>query len=293
MTGSAAPNPYLVRVHRVMDHVRRNLDGELGLEALAKVACFSPYHFHRIFKATTGETVTAFVQRARLERAAYLMKASPRRAMASIAVEVGFSEQSDFSRLFRRRYGIAPSRWDRSSRLDDEGLVDHDAIVAALDDEPLEARLVERPAVRLAYVRVRTPFIGPSLREGYERLIAWLEAQGVDWRARALLGLSWDHYETTPLQDVRFDFGFHVPDGVMAGAEFGVHELPAVRAVEVHCDGPLARIAMAWTYLYERWLPSSAYEPLDLPGLKRFRRRPDEIGWDRWDLDCSIAVRAL
>ena len=83
-----------------MDYVRRNLDSDLSLDELAKVAYFSPYHFHRIFKATTGETLVQFTQRARLERAAYLMKASPERELGSIALEVGFSAQSDFSRVF-------------------------------------------------------------------------------------------------------------------------------------------------------------------------------------------------
>ena len=104
---------YARRVHRVMDHVRENLRGELSLEALAKVAHFSPYHFHRVFKSVTGETLTRFVQRSRLERAAYLMKSSPSRELGSIAHQVGFSAQSDFSRVFRKHYGVAPSDWDR------------------------------------------------------------------------------------------------------------------------------------------------------------------------------------
>ena len=88
-----------------MDYVRSNLAGDLSLEQLARVAYFSPFHFHRIFKVTTGETLASFTRRARLERAAYLMKASPKRELGSIALEVGFSCQSDFSRAFRRLYG--------------------------------------------------------------------------------------------------------------------------------------------------------------------------------------------
>ncbi len=282
---------YEARVHRVMDHIRSNLDGDTSLDTLAKLAHFSPYHFHRIFRATSGETLTAFVQRARLERAAYLMKASPDRSLVTIALECGFSEQSDFSRLFKKRYGVAPSKWDRKSRLDDQGIVDPDAVREAIERTPMNARLVDRPACRLAYVRLRFPFMGDALRVGYQRLTGWLDTKGFDWRRGTLLGMSWDHYETTPLEDVRFDFGFSVGDDIEADDEFAIHELPAVRAVEVYCDGPLSKVAMAWTYLYEDWLPASDYEPADLPGIKRFRRRPDEVGWDVWEVDCSIAVR--
>ena len=82
------------------------------------MASFSPHHFHRVFRAVTGQTLNVFTQRARLERAAYLMKSSPERSLASIALDAGFSAHSDFTRVFKQHYGVAPSRWDRRSRLD-------------------------------------------------------------------------------------------------------------------------------------------------------------------------------
>jgi AraC family transcriptional regulator len=286
---------YADRVHRVMDHVRAHLDADLSLEALARVACFSPYHFHRIFRVTTGETLTQYIQRARLERACYLMKASPRRPLGSIALEVGFSAQSDFSRVFRQRYGMAPSRWDRRSRLDPQTVPDYAENMRRVIADGFEpkARLVRHPACRLAYVRMQTPFLGEPLRAGYARLTRWLEARGIPWRERQLLGMSWDNYETTPLDQVRFDFGFTVGPEVQAEDDIGIHVLPAVQAVEVHCLGELSTIAVAWNHLYDEWLPASDFEPADLPGIKRFRRRPDELGWSTWDVDCSIAVRPL
>ncbi|MEM7307623.1 MAG: AraC family transcriptional regulator [Planctomycetota bacterium] len=288
-------NPaYSERVHRVMDHVRSHLDGDLSLDALARVACFSPHHFHRIFSAAAGETLTRFVQRARLERAAYLMKASPERELGSIALEVGFSAQSDFSRVFRQRYGVAPSAWDRRSRLDEEGIEGYDATIAAVRTDWTPAvRVVERPACRLAYVRLRGAFHDGVLAGGLARLTAELEERGVDWRSSALVGLSWDNYETTPLDQVSFDLGLTVGPKVRAGGELGLHTFPAVRAAEVHSRGPLSHVAVAWDELYNVWLPGSQLEPVDLPAMKRFRPVPAEVGWETWDVDCSIAVRPM
>jgi AraC family transcriptional regulator len=61
---------YEKRVNRVVDHVQAHLAEELSLPALARIAAFSPFHFHRVFKVTTGETLFGFIQRLRLERAA-------------------------------------------------------------------------------------------------------------------------------------------------------------------------------------------------------------------------------
>jgi len=48
---------YVARINRVMDYIGANLNGDLCLEKLAGVANFSPYHFHRIFRGMTGETL--------------------------------------------------------------------------------------------------------------------------------------------------------------------------------------------------------------------------------------------
>ena len=56
-------NPdYVDRINRAIDHVTRNLGEPLDLDAVAKVACFSPHHFHRIFRALVGETLGSFIK---------------------------------------------------------------------------------------------------------------------------------------------------------------------------------------------------------------------------------------
>ena len=71
---------YDKRVNRVIDHIREHLAEELSVAGLARVAGFSPFHFHRVFKALTGETLFGFVQRRRLAPLArILLDDAPRR----------------------------------------------------------------------------------------------------------------------------------------------------------------------------------------------------------------------
>lgn len=64
---------YIHRINKVIDYIEQNLDSELSLERLADVALFSPYHFHRIFSAFMGETLSGFIRRKRIEKAASLL----------------------------------------------------------------------------------------------------------------------------------------------------------------------------------------------------------------------------
>ena len=78
-------NLYIQRINTVIGHIRENLNDDLSLEALARVAGFSPFHFHRIFKSITGETINEIVTRLRLERAVVLLRATPKLSITDAA----------------------------------------------------------------------------------------------------------------------------------------------------------------------------------------------------------------
>jgi len=102
---------YEQRVNRVIDHVRAHLTEELSLEGLARVAAFSPFHFHRIFRALTGETLSAFIQRLRLERAALALTHHEDQGVLTVALDSGFSSAATFARAFRAHFGMSATEW--------------------------------------------------------------------------------------------------------------------------------------------------------------------------------------
>lgn len=117
-SNTAQNDVYTRRINTVISHVRENLDGDLSLDALSRVGCFSKFHFHRVFKSITEETVNDMVVRMRLERAANLLRTVPRLSITAAAFEVGFSSVSVFSRAFRKHFGVSARQWDRKSPLE-------------------------------------------------------------------------------------------------------------------------------------------------------------------------------
>lgn len=109
---------YEDRVNRVLDYIAGHLDSELSLARLSRIGCFSPFHFHRIFQGVTGETLNSHVRRVRLERAAVLLKASPRKRITDVALETGFAGTAEFSRAFKNHFDRTASSWDRRSPLE-------------------------------------------------------------------------------------------------------------------------------------------------------------------------------
>jgi AraC family transcriptional regulator len=106
---SKAPSQGLApqQMRQVIDFVQDRLSQDLSLEDLAQQAGFSPYHFARLFRRTTGESPHQFVLRMRIERAQQLLQ---RRdiPLAHIAMESGFANQSHFTQVFKRYLGVTP-----------------------------------------------------------------------------------------------------------------------------------------------------------------------------------------
>jgi AraC family transcriptional regulator len=104
-----------LRVARVRDWVMAHLAEPFGLAEMAAVACLSPYHFSRSFKAATGLAPRAFAQACRIEQARHLL-VDTQMPVAAVAQACGFSDQSHFTTSFVRATGTTPGRFRRVHR---------------------------------------------------------------------------------------------------------------------------------------------------------------------------------
>jgi AraC family transcriptional regulator len=104
------------RLRQVKEYVEAHLSDDIKLADLAGVACYSEYHFCRVFKASTGQSPYQYVVQRRMQEAMKQLQARPHARVASIAQEVGYSSPSHFSRAFKKHHGVAPSRCQRKGR---------------------------------------------------------------------------------------------------------------------------------------------------------------------------------
>jgi AraC family transcriptional regulator len=281
---------YRERVNRAIDYITRNLASPLRLDDVAQVACFSPYHFHRIFRAGVGETLHDFTRRVRLERAVFLMSHAPGRSLTDIALACGFASSSDFSRAFRQRFGVAPRAFDlrefRRQRRDDmnEAVASGDTLPATgSDDGEFCVRLRTLPARRVAYLRVFQPYEPGRVQAAAARLVAWARARGLadgQW-----LGYQWEDPEIVPPEQCRYDVGLEVPEAAVL--EDGVSEarFPSMTVAEVDIAGSIALELRALDWLYKTWLPQSGFVPDHQPGFEAWHGEPFAHG------DTYFAVR--
>lgn len=259
MAQPATSLDYGGRIERVLAFLADNLDRALDLDRLADVACFSPFHFHRIFHALTGETVAESVRRMRLHRAALelIERETP---IARVAARAGYGSQAAFTRAFRSAYGAPPAAYRASAP-------------APCDESDVTVRTDE--ALALVALRLEGPYerIGAT----FERLNALAAARGwVDGSTR-YFGVYHHDPAGTPEADLRSDACLTAPDGFAGEGELRPLTLAGGRhAVLLHV-GPYAELHRAYTWLYREWLPQSGTVPADRPCVEEYLNNPRQV----------------
>lgn len=107
---SATRRELYKRLLRGKDFLDSFHDQELRLDEVARAACLSSYHFHRLFHQIFGDTPNQYLQRKRLARACALLRGT-NRGVTAISLDVGFASSTSFSALFRKNFGCSPREY--------------------------------------------------------------------------------------------------------------------------------------------------------------------------------------
>ncbi|MEX0348979.1 MAG: GyrI-like domain-containing protein [Paracoccaceae bacterium] len=256
---------YEARMLRVLDHIHDNSDGDLSLDALADVAAMSRFHWHRVYRAMTGETCAQAVRRIRLHRAAGWLLQSDK-APEQIASDVGYPNPKSFARAFTEAYGVSPTAYRRAGHLTPA----HPQFRTG--DYPMHPVTTRNePARRM---------IGLAHKGSYMEIGKSFESFGAICEARQL----WP--EVGPVLAIYLDNPDEVPEAELrsfAGAEFrgadvpeGMEErqIPGGKTAVLTYKGPYSGLHAAYHSLFGNWLPDSGEEPDDQPCYEIYLNDP-------------------
>lgn len=273
---------YRERILRVLLHIQEHLDEALSLEELAGVACFSPYHFHRVFQGMVGEGVMAHVRRLRLERAAYQLKATER-PVTRIAFDAGYETHESFTRAFAAMFGEAPSRFREARATPPLGRAPSGVHYLAKDrlkdfrnldtgGSQMDVRIEQVAPMKVAFVRHVGPY--STCGAAWDKLCRWAGPRGLFGPRTLLIGISHDDPEVTPPDRIRYDACLTVDERVAAEGEIGVQEIRGGRyAVTVH-RGPYEKLGETYARLCGEWAPAHGHELGSAPCFEIYRNDP-------------------
>jgi AraC family transcriptional regulator len=282
---TATEQTYQERLLKVQRHIQEHLDDELTLVGLARVAHFSPFHFHRIFRGMTGESLAGFIRRLRLERAAMFLRSS-RRPVTRIAFEAGYDSHEAFTRAFRSRFGMAPSAYRRQRIAED--LVGHeDTVVLAERRHSLSRYIItqaggttmkitvkELPEMRVASVRHTGPYA--QCKGAWDALCMWAGPRGLIGPRTRFFGISHDDPEVTPPDKIRYDACLTIEGDIKPERGITLQTIGGGRYVTVTHKGPYEKLSDTYAVICGQWAPQSGHELRAAPCLEEYLNSPDE-----------------
>ncbi len=326
---SRNPNPhhieYIARINRVIDFVSDNIDQELSLGKLAAVANFSPFHFHRIFRALVGETPNSYVQRIRAEKAASQLINNPGKSITEIALDCGFSGSAPFARVFRDTFKMSASRWRAAGKPPEStngtlkskngqlfskihrefsvspGYFDpdtHNQFWEITMKEGMQAKVEVRhmPEMSLVYVRHIGPYQGDSkLFEGlFGKLMTWAGPRGLlRFPETKSICVYYDDPGITDEQKLRIDVCITVTEDVDVEGEIGKMTVAGGRYAVARFEVKGEEFQQAWDAVYGGWLPESGYQPGDGPCYEIYHNDPQQHPEGKCIVDICVPVKPL
>jgi AraC family transcriptional regulator len=283
-------NHYRQAVIRAADEIESRLREPISLDAIARHAGFSLWHFHRIFAEMTGDSLGAYIRKRRLTAAAADLQQS-RRPILGLALDYQFESHEAFTRAFRAAFDVTPSAFRRRgglawNRTRPRLTLRH--LKRLPRQTTMEPTIIELPALHL--LGLSTRFIGPMSPDAdnlgvipklYGRfcpLIGQLQPQA-DKYIYGAARCPTDQDRRHP-DELEYLAGVNVAASRRAVAPFTSWHIPAGTYACFTHRGPVANLGETINYAFGSWLPRSQFVHTGEPNLDRQDERFGDGGKD-------------
>jgi AraC family transcriptional regulator len=295
-TTNRSKDNYRLVVQKAITYINENLASDIDLEQVAKVASLSMFHFHRIFSALQGETLSRYVNRVRLERAANWLIKNPSASITEIAFTCGFSSSAAFSRSFKDHFGMPASRFrDLKSgefkRLINQSRRPDIAMPAkSLKSWVEQIHVREMPHYLVAYVANMEGYNLQKICASWNKIIRWGTTKKLIDSQTLMIGVSFDDPFITPQDRCRYYACITVPEKPPPNDKVGWMEISAGKYAVCRIECFAEEIAPVYHALYGEWLPESGFLPANMPSYEIYYQMPETHPEHKYVFDICLPV---
>ena len=273
---------WLNRFNAALDYIENNLEGEIDYSKIAQAACCSAFHFPRMFSAMVGISLSEYIRRRRLTKAAFEIQKGYAKII-DIAVKYGYDSPDSFTRAFRKIHGVTPTSIRDNSiqlkayprisfQLSIKGDVEMEYRIETID---FELRFVgKRQNVKTSRAFKTIPSLwGQAKKDGFQQKLIDMAWENPKCKLESLVGICG---KEAAIMDDAFDYfmGVRYDGDILDGMEELIIP-PSSYAV-------FPNIVDAWKRLYSEWVPTSGYELANLPCIEHYCGPGHKVKHELW-----------
>ncbi len=282
-----------------MEYINRHLDEELELERIAAVAHFSPFHFHRIFRAFRGEPLGSYITRLRVEAAARLLRYSEL-SVETIAYNVGFDVPSSLTKAFRRFYKITPSEYRSGKNLNIMKTQQTGGVVR------LKApKIVELEPKTVLCVSFRGDYKQLDYSGAFAKMWALVKKQGLYSEGIEHIGVFHNDPKVTDAADLLTDVCLTVHKPAVPEDGIGVKTIAGGKYAVFTHTGPYNEVQEVYDAIYGEWVPANCTcgddcqcppgeckcALRDAPVFEKYVNDPDSVVPEKLETEVYIPIK--
>lgn len=280
-------NLYIERISKVIDYIEVNIDTKLRLNELADIAMFSKYHFHRIFKNSTGETLNDFIKRLRMIKAYRLLKIDKAITIKELTYSLGYNSIANFSRDFKDFHGLSPSEIKSSYVVIEERVAKNNYTAFNMEYKGIE----KIPDAFILFKKITTGYCTESISKTFDDL--YRMALNYNFKINQFVGIGYDDPDYTPANKCKYDACIVVnKDDIPKCIPCNSKNLKGGQYVVFYFEGYKNDISSAWDYIFKEWLLNSNYIPADRPHLEMYLHSEQyELGF--YNINLCLPIKSL
>ena len=264
---------YIQSVYKVIFYIEQHYNEDLTLEELSKVASFSKYHFHRIFKSIIGENLSDYIRRVRLSSTTLKFKTNQK--ITQIAIDSGYETNASFTKAFKKHFGITPKEFSLNAKKK-KGL------------KMLKPTIVELKPVEVLYVRKEGAY-DKSAGEAWEVLMSFAYKNKIKYKKNLMgknammFGIGHDNPNVIDENKLRFDACITWDDkSVKPGGEISSKIIEGGKYAMFLHKGAYENLKATYDEIGD-WIVKSGTDVRDLPMFEKYlnrdprRTKPDNL----------------
>ncbi|MDY8134086.1 AraC family transcriptional regulator [Aquimarina sp. 2201CG5-10] len=295
---------YIHSLNKALNYIDDNLDADLSLETIAQAANYSPFHFHRIFKAITDETLNTYITRKRIEKTASILFRRKEIPISEISLKYGFNSNSSFTRAFKKFYGVSPSEFRRLSPSkyskickvkSKNGQIEQifEKYICNVDNHKnwitmnANIEIKEMPKMNLAYI---THIGVDGLGDAFEKLMKWARPKGfMDNPNLKMATIYYDSFKVTTPDKVRMSACLLLEEPVETKGEVGITTIQKGKYIVAHMVIGLDEFEKSWSSLFV-WMNENGYKKSEQNPFEIYHNNYNEHPQKKCIIDLCIPI---
>ncbi len=270
---------YISNINSVQDYIEENLENALTVNELADTTNFSEFHFQRIYRQMTGESLYSYIKRLRLEKAAFYLNKNKSKTITNIALDVGFSNQASFAKAFKSKYKMSAREFRQLDEID----LDDSRNGKVLDlnicyTEPIEVSIKNIDDLKVVYIRNTGPYKGDHdlFVDLFTKLYKYVSSEKLVKSNSEWYTACHDLCDLTEEEKLRISVCMTVDKKIKTHGEYGSMEIKGGKCLVGRFILSSDDYQGAWDYMLTKYLPESGYMPDDRMFLEHFPKQDNK-----------------